>query len=101
VLVPYDFDQAGIVDAACAEPSPQLRIRSVRKRLYRGFCRFNAHVDAAITELNAARPAIETWLSALTPQARAEAGEYLAGSYEILNDPEQRERQIFESCREG
>jgi hypothetical protein len=101
VLVPYDFDQAGIVDADYAEPNPQLKIRSVRNRLYRGFCRFNAYVDAAVAELNAARPTIETLLSELTAQARAEAGDYLARSYEILNDPEQRQRQILESCREG
>ena len=36
--VPYDFDQAGIVDAPYAIPHPELDIPSVRMRLYRGFC---------------------------------------------------------------
>jgi hypothetical protein len=37
-LLPYDFDLAGIVNAAYAKPDSSLRIRSVRQRLYRGFC---------------------------------------------------------------
>ncbi len=36
--VPYDFDQAGIVDARYAIPHPELGISSVTTRLYRGFC---------------------------------------------------------------
>jgi hypothetical protein len=36
--VPYDFDFAGAVNAHYAAPSPQLPIRRVRDRLFRGFC---------------------------------------------------------------
>lgn len=36
--VPYDFDQAGLIDAHYAYPDELLPIRSVRERLYRGFC---------------------------------------------------------------
>lgn len=36
--VPYDFDLAGLVNAAYARPDPGLRIRKVSQRLYRGFC---------------------------------------------------------------
>ena len=39
--VPYDFDLAGIVNAAYAYPDPSLRISKVTKRLYRGFCTDN------------------------------------------------------------
>ncbi|MGK7369330.1 MAG: hypothetical protein ACNS64_03875, partial [Candidatus Halalkalibacterium sp. M3_1C_030] len=37
--IPYDFDWSGIVDARYAEPNPVLNIRSIRQRLFRGFCR--------------------------------------------------------------
>lgn len=37
VPVPYDFDYSGIVVAPYATPPPELGIRSVRQRLYRGY----------------------------------------------------------------
>lgn len=101
VLVPYDFDHAGIVDAEYAEPNPELGIRSVRERLYRGFCRANSHIEAVVGELNAALPAIEALLATLTPNARTAAASYVARSYEILNDPNERQRQILDRCRRG
>lgn len=36
--VPYDFDLAGIVNAAYARPDPSLKIKKVTQRVYRGFC---------------------------------------------------------------
>jgi hypothetical protein len=36
--VPYDFDLAGLVNAAYARPDPSLKIKRVSNRLYRGFC---------------------------------------------------------------
>ena len=38
LLVPYDFDLAGLVDASYAKPDPEIKIRSVRTRRYRGYC---------------------------------------------------------------
>lgn len=38
VLVPYDFDLSGLVNASYAKPDSSLRIRSVRSRIYRGYC---------------------------------------------------------------
>ncbi|MBF9255355.1 hypothetical protein I2I11_18805 [Pontibacter sp. 172403-2] len=37
VAVPYDYDYAGIVAAPYAVPPPELGIRTVRQRLYRGY----------------------------------------------------------------
>lgn len=36
--IPYDFDNAGIVNTNYATPDPSLGIESVRERLYRGLC---------------------------------------------------------------
>jgi hypothetical protein len=38
VLVPYDFDLSGLVDATYARPDSSLRLRSIRTRRYRGYC---------------------------------------------------------------
>jgi len=46
--VPYDFDLTGLVNARYARPQPELRLRSVRVRRYRGYCIDNAAVAAAL-----------------------------------------------------
>ena len=38
IPVPYDFDSTGVVDPPYATVSDKLFLRSVRQRLYRGFC---------------------------------------------------------------
>jgi hypothetical protein len=39
ILIPYDFDYSGLVDASYAVPTEALPIESVRDRLYVGICR--------------------------------------------------------------
>ncbi len=101
VFVPYDFDQAGLIDAVYALPSEKLRIRSVRQRLYRGFCATNAYLDEAIGVFDAARPAAEALIqdARLRDRTREEALEYLAESYEIINDPQRRQSMIVDQSR--
>ena len=103
VVVPYDFDQAGLISASYALPNERLGIRSVRERLYRGFCRTNEQLDRTVADFNAARPAIESMLGAakLDARFRQRAMSYVAEFYEIINDPEERQAQIVERCREG
>jgi len=50
-LVPYDFDQAGLVNARYAKPDGSVGIRSVRTRKYRGYCIDGLQVDNAIARL--------------------------------------------------
>jgi hypothetical protein len=56
VPIPYDFDFSGFVNAPYATPPEELRIASVRNRVYRGYCAHNAAVIAAAREFRAARP---------------------------------------------
>jgi len=44
IVVPYDFDWCGIVNAPYAVPAEHLPIESVSTRLYRGFCRPDAEL---------------------------------------------------------
>lgn len=101
VAVPYDFDQAGLVNASYARPPQGLGLRSVKQRLYRGLCSTNDELDAAIAVFNAARPAIESLVdeAALDESGRMRALDYLAGAYEIFNDPVRRDEQIIARCR--
>jgi hypothetical protein len=38
VAVPYDFDLAGLVSSPYAKPAEALKLRSVRERVFRGYC---------------------------------------------------------------
>jgi hypothetical protein len=99
--VPYDFDQAGLIDTVYALPNEKLGIRDVRDRLYRGFCLSNQYLDATIEKFNAARPAIEAVLASerLNNRSRQDALRYLAEFYESVNDPQLRQREILDECR--
>ncbi len=48
LYVPYDFDLSGFVDAPYAFPPPDLRLKSVTQRRYRGFCTDREHLERAI-----------------------------------------------------
>ena len=41
VPLPYDFDFAGLVNAPYAEPNPRYKLKTVRQRLYKGYCENN------------------------------------------------------------
>jgi hypothetical protein len=90
VYVPYDFDFSGFVDAPYASPPPEIRIKSVRTRSYRGHCALNA---AAVLEARRFRARKSEILGAvdatpgLTPKTIAEARAYLGAFFaEIADD---------------
>ena len=106
LTVPYDFDHAGVVDARYATVSPLIadRIRNVRQRLFREFCRpelehgrmaalFNAQRDA-ITALYRSFPHYED------PEHAEEALEYYQDFWDVIDDPRQFERRILRDCTE-
>ncbi len=104
LTVPYDFDHAGVVNARYATVAPQIadRIRNVRQRLFRGFCRdelnhaavavlFNTHRDA-ITRLYQSFPYYQN------PDHARDALEYYEGFWRVIDDPRQFERNITRDC---
>lgn len=99
-VLPYDFDQSGMINTQYAAPSDLLPIRSVRHRLYRGYCVNNTELDATIALFNDKRAAIEALLAG-SPDAHAEnksALKYIRGFYEIINNPKKRQKKILDAC---
>jgi hypothetical protein len=102
IPVPYDFDWAGLINARYATPNPELNIRSVRNRLYRGICRPREELDAVLAMFLERRDAVyENFrsLPALDPQRLEDSIEYLDEFYEIVGDPAKVEREIVRRCR--
>jgi hypothetical protein len=99
--VPYDFDATGLVDAPYAYPSPQIPIRSVRERLYRGLCRDLgelAPVFAAFTAEREALTALFTPQAGISERSAAGARQYIDQFYAILADEAQAEREFRRNC---
>jgi hypothetical protein len=63
--VPYDFDLSGFVNAPYAFPPPELRLRSVTQRRYRGFCTDREHLQQALRTIMAERPEFVTLIRSL------------------------------------
>ncbi len=62
VLVPYDLDLSGLVNARYAFPDRTLRIKKVTQRLYRGLCTDRSILGAALDEVIARETEITTVL---------------------------------------
>jgi hypothetical protein len=97
-VVPYDFDQAGLVDAEYAEPAEQLRLRSVKQRLWRGRCVHNDELDDVIAVFNDRREAIEAALHVPDERELKTAMKYIDSFYRTINDPKKRQRSIERRC---
>ena len=98
-IVPYDFDQSGIINTSYSIPAESLRIRSVRQRLYRGKCQHLSGIDGAVAMFNENRQALEAALLPQEIKKRKSAVKYVDDFYQIINDPEKRRKSIDDRCR--
>ncbi len=101
VVLPYDFDQSGIINTSYSAPSDVLSIKSVRQRLYRGFCATSAQLDSTIATFNEHRVEIEELFGNASDvsSANKSARKYVQGFYKIINDPKKRQRKIIDACQ--
>jgi len=101
LAIPYDFDMAGLINAPYAAPDPQLGIRSVRERLFRGYCRTENEFDAVFADFNAQREAIVALFrdfSLLEEKYRDRALDYLESFYETINEPRSVKHEFLAVC---
>ena len=100
IVLPYDFDQAGLINTRYSMPADGLGIRSVRQRLFRGRCLNLKHLDESIAKFNELRPQIEEALNPpeIDKRSRKYAAKYIDKFYEIVNDPKKRKKEIEDDC---
>jgi hypothetical protein len=103
VVVPFDFDNSGLIDAKYAAVSPSVGVRRVRQRIYRGLCTNNAHLPASISRFQQVRPQMEALFTGggLDGAASRRALRYVEEFYEIIDDPAATRRRIYDACRSG
>jgi len=99
--VPYDFDQAGLVNAPYAGPNPRFQLSSVRQRLYRGRCKNMQFLDETLEQYRQQRDSIlklpEEQVG-LADSTRKTLGKYLAQFYEIIDSPKKVNRKLVRKC---
>ena len=101
MAIPYDFDMSGWVDAKYATPNPELRLRSVRDRLYRGRCANNAHIAASVQAFKTRQQEIYsliTDLEPLAPSTKKKLTRYLDGFYKVIDNPKRIESRLVGKC---
>ena len=104
--VPFDFDFTGIIDTRYAVPDQSLSIRTVRQRVFRGFCpdqmnRQPGEYQAVIDLLQEKKEEIyDLWRNqeGLDPDRLKDTLEYLDDFYEILDRPDRVQRDILDQC---
>jgi hypothetical protein len=101
IVLPYDFDQAGIINTEYALPDRRLGIRSVTTRLYRGFCGHNDALPAAIDHYNQLRSELTEALvpTEISSTRQSRMRRYIDRFYDTINDQKELERQIIAKCR--
>jgi hypothetical protein len=102
--VPFDFDWSGLVWAPYAEPHPEFRdqMRTVRQRLYRGFCSDRIDHPQLVRQFRESKAEILDLiqeLPGLEEENIRSATEYVEEFYGILGDPKSTRRKILDACR--
>lgn len=100
--VPHDFDHSGLVDAHYAAPPPNLPIRSVVERLYRGPCPAPQQLEAALARFRAVEKEVMDLFDGvpgLDRTHRRKAKEYLDEFYSTIGRPAAVKRLFVERCR--
>lgn len=102
MVVPYDFDFSGLVDAPYASTPPELGLANVRERLYRGWCANEFVTRSVLERFRVARPGVMAlWTEAvgLSDQRRRTAIGYLEEFFTSIETDERAERRFLRDCR--
>ncbi len=101
ISIPYDFDHAGLVDAPYALPNERLKIKSVTRRLYRGRCSNNPHLDSTFHQFTDKRDAISELVQGLDGYAEKSVKStmsFIDGFYKDISDPKSIDKKFIQKC---
>ncbi|MEO0439219.1 MAG: hypothetical protein AAF098_20295 [Pseudomonadota bacterium] len=102
-IVPYDFDQAGLVNADYALPARGLGIRSVRQRVFRGLCTGDTRLQDALGLFEEQRQAIYALfpLEGKMKYSNRRARAYLDDFYDLVAERDKFRAAIESQCRDN
>lgn len=103
IPVARDFDFSGLVNARYATPDGRLKIRTVRDRLYRGYCAPDSSYAKVFALFDARKDAIYSLYhdkvgSLMQPKLVDETTKYLDDFYKTIDNPKNAKSDIIEAC---
>jgi hypothetical protein len=99
--VPYDFDQAGLVDAPHAAPNKRFKLRNVKQRLYRGRCENNHLLGQTIAVYNDKREDITTVVHEVddaTNRSEKTMTKFIDKFYDVINSERRANNELVKEC---
>jgi hypothetical protein len=102
LAVPYDFDFSGAVNASYATPPPQVPVKSVRDRWYRGFCQPDSILQGALARFRAAKDSMYANVRAVPDLPEGDARnvlEYFDQFFRTIDDRGSVNREFVRNCR--
>ncbi len=107
IAIPFDFDWTGVVNPRYGSPPPHLGIRTLRDRLWRGYCQPEeitwaelAPVFELVSERKDAIYALFTDQEGLDEKRLKDTHKYLDAFYETINDRRKVRREFIDTCRD-
>jgi hypothetical protein len=100
--VPYDYDFSGAVNAPYATPPEQLKIQSVRQRVYRGFCQPDSVLNGALARFRAAKDSLYAAVRAVPDLPERDVRsvlDYFEDFYKVIDNPGAVNREFVRPCR--
>ena len=103
IPIPYDFDMSGFVDAPYATFDASLGIKSVRDRLYKGYCRNEKVAEFVRSEYIALEPKINAVINgyenSFDPKEFAGMKKYISEFFKIIKNDAYYRENITRKCR--
>lgn len=102
LAVPYDYDFSGAVNAPYATPPEQLKIRSVRQRVYRGFCQPDSVLDGVLARFRVAKDSIYAAVRAVPDLPERDVRDvldYFDEFYGVIDNRGAVNREFVRTCR--
>ncbi|HZI23933.1 MAG TPA: hypothetical protein VFD46_02590 [Chryseolinea sp.] len=103
VPIAYDFDMAGFVNASYAQTNEALNIKSVRERVYRGYCRDENVAQFVRRDFIQSMPsvfdALRRYEQNFDPNEFAKMKKFIQEFFDILNNDKLYQHRILKACR--
>ena len=102
IMIPYDFDFAGLVNAQYANPAEKLDITSVRERYYLGMCRTDEQYQIVIDIFKQKESEIFQTIDEfefLGNRAKNSTRKYIEDFYQELHKSNFIEKKLNSTCR--
>ncbi|MFC2098173.1 hypothetical protein ACFLTA_08735 [Bacteroidota bacterium] len=103
LVIPYDFDYCGMVDAYYAIPPEELGLESVRERVYLGYCLrseadYQEYIQLFLDHKQEFFSLVENF-ELLYSRYRKNMVDYLEEFFDIIENPRRFKKVIIDRCR--